>query len=208
MRNSRIVAVLAAATAVAAGAMAIPAGATTAPIPTRPTALQTSPYVLNTLMANGVVLGANGAAALSVSGYSQAASLANAFKPVAIPVLTFTFPSTRTSATGLSHTGSVTFRRGAHIVSATNLWVVVNPVTKTGYVSAILNLTRTRTVMFALKGIVITKVAIGTHVWTRAVAKVYIANATVSGGLTAGLGLTVPLFPLNVQIATATAYLY
>ena len=207
MRNSRIVAVIAAATAVAAGVMAIPAGAATAPIPTRPTALQTSPYVLNTLMHNGVVLGANGAATLSVSGFSQDPTAALGH-PVAIPVLTFTFPSTRTSATGLSHTGSVTFRRGAHIVSATNLWVVVNPVTKTGYVSAILNLTRTRTIMFALKGIVITKVPIGTHVWTRAVAKVYIANATVSAGLTAGLGLTVPLFSLTVQIATATAYLY
>lgn len=198
MRNSRIAAVLGAAAIVVAGAVAVPAGAVTAPAPTRPTAIVTAPGVATQLLTKGVGLQTIGAASMSV-----------------VPTLTgaqvgITFPSTKVNAVTLAHTGSFVLIHGTHIVTLANLTITINPVTKTGAVSALFSVSGAGapkvTTVFGVRGVTLTPVKAWGHTWTKVTGNIIIPSALVSTTLTLGLGLSSPIFPAGATIATATAY--
>jgi hypothetical protein len=210
MRNSRIVAVLAAATAVAAGAMAIPAGAVTVAPPTLPTSLTTNVGVANLLLHNGVTIGARGETGMTLSG---TAGDPIAFNFTAFPQVTISYPSIKVSGTVLTHTGAFIMRHGSHIVTLQNLTINASNNTVTaimvvsGYTSAV---PVARTKVFSLSGVKVAIVASGGHTWARVTANVQFPSGSYGlalvQGLTKYLGLGAPIFGPGTKLAAATAY--
>jgi len=198
MRNSRIAAALGAAAIVVAGLVSIPAGAVTAPAPTRPTQIVTSPGVATVLLTKGVGVETTGAAYTAVLPSLTGANVVIAY------------PSTKLAATRLGHSGSFILVHGSHVVTLSNLIITVNPVTKTGTVSALFGYTgggaAKVTTVFGITHVVLAGVVAGGHTWTKVTGNVIIPNSLVATALTGALGLSTPLFTAGTQIASATAY--
>ncbi len=209
MRISRIAAGLAATAAVAIGVAVIPAGAVTAP-PTRPATIATNLGTLGLLTANGVTLGETGALSATVGGISL-----GGYPYPTVPNLTMSFATTKLSATKLALAGTLVFRRGAHIVTISNLKLSLNAAGTGGSVSGWIAATgfpapTAAASAFYLHNVHVTVTSKYGHTWTTVTAVVQLPTGAVGtavvGALTAYLGLGAPIFAPGTDIATAAAF--